>query len=224
MTNLLKQNSKMKNASIVTYNFNIPAVETCPNAGQCKQVLDGTKSSYCFAKNEEVRYPSVRKSRQLAYKATKSADFVQNMTAEITKLVVKNKGKQIAIRIHASGDFYSAEYLTRWIDIANSNTTVVFYAYTKSHALVLRLAGKIPSNLIVIHSLGSNIDSLVHGNLRHARIFNSEQDALDAGYVLANEDDSVAWSSSNHKIGLVIFGSLEKRFKSSDLQNKMKIA
>ena len=219
---MLQMNSKMKNSSVLTYNFNLPAVLTCPNAGTCKERLTGTNSSYCFAYREEQQYPNARAFRNTNWEVSKQSNFVELLDAEIK--AIRTKGKQLAVRIHASGDFYSPEYLKKWIEVSKKNINVVFYAYTKSHAMVLRLNESIPKNLIIIHSLGSNIDALVTKGMRHARIFNSEADALAAGYVLANEDDSMAWQSTNPNIGLVIFGALSKRFKSGGLQEKLKIA
>ena len=45
------------------------------------------------------------------------------------------KAKRVVIRIHESGDFYSREYLEKWLEIARhfeTNPRVVFACYTKS--------------------------------------------------------------------------------------------
>jgi len=36
------------------------------------------------------------------------------------------------VRVHASGEFYSAEYVRKWIIIANLNPNITFFAYTRS--------------------------------------------------------------------------------------------
>jgi hypothetical protein len=55
------------------------------------------------------------------------ADF----TAIIINEIKRKRVKPVAIRIHATGDFYSQSYLNKWIEIAAALPSVDFYAYTK---------------------------------------------------------------------------------------------
>ena len=205
MHKLLQQNKKMAKASVVTYQFSLPSVSTCPGAGTCKQ--------FCFAALEELRYPSARNYRARMLELTKDApSFIAAMAAEVTACIRRAKGKQVAIRIHASGDFYSPAYLQAWHCIATLCPSVQFYAYTKSVAIAQRLAHQRPANLTLIYSLGGTMDSRIDlATERHSRIFATEADALAAGYALANVDDSVAWASSNTRIGLVMFGARKRK-------------
>jgi hypothetical protein len=197
------QNKKMQKAGVLTYNFSLPAISTCPGASACK--------SFCFAALEQIRYPSALAYRERMLELAKSGQLVTSISQELDKLVAKAKGKRVAIRIHASGDFYSAGYLLQWATIAQLYPDISFYAYTKSIAIVKHLQTQgwvAPSNLIVIFSLSGKQDRLIDvQNDRHSRIFPNEKMALSAGYVLASEDDAVAWSSTNNKIGLVMFGA-----------------
>ena len=52
------------------------------------------------------------------------ADFVQRMTAEARLYRT--------VRVHTAGDFYSAEYVRKWIQIARGSPHTLFYAYTRS--------------------------------------------------------------------------------------------
>jgi hypothetical protein len=208
---VFQQNSKMKKAGVLTYNFSLPAISTCPGAGVCADKGKG----FCFAYLEQLRYPSALAYRERMYNLTRSGTMVSVISAELDKLGKKAKDQKIAIRIHASGDFYSAGYLLQWATIAELYPNISFYAYTKSIAIVKHLQKQswtTPKNLILIYSLGGKLDRLVDIEKdRHSRIFATEQDALAAGYVLASEDDSVAWSSSFTKIGLVMFGARAKK-------------
>lgn len=211
---IFQQNKKMKKASYVTFNFSLPAIDTCPMAGSCAGIKrDG--SGFCFAYLEQLRYPSAKAYRERMFELSKSAQFEPIIQAELSRL--QGKYGKIAIRIHASGDFYSAEYLNKWVELARNNSGIIFYAYTKSVAMVKhwgKLNGALPKNMAIIFSLGGKQDHLIDRERdRHSRIFATEQDALDAGYSLANEDDARAWSSANHRVGLVIFGARRKNFK-----------
>ena len=126
--NLLTQNSKMKKTSLKNnakiFNFSIPAYKTksgkitCPFAAACVK--------YCYAqKGNYTRYPIVQEVQEKKYEISKQNNFNSLMNAEI------KKKKATHIRIHDSGDFYSVKYLAKWIQIAEYNKEVIFYAYTK---------------------------------------------------------------------------------------------
>jgi hypothetical protein len=206
---VFQQNKKMKKSSVLTFNFSLPAVSTCPGAGKCKL--------FCFAYLEQIRYPSAKAYRERMYTLSLTPAFVQTVNQELAPLIKKaaRAAKHLAVRIHASGDFYSRAYFAKWVDVASANPEVTFYAYSKSVGMIkhfIKQTGALPSNLIIIYSLGGLQDRVIDVNTdRHSRIFTSEVDALDAGYSLASEDDAVAWSSSNNKVGLVMFGARKNK-------------
>jgi len=117
-------------------------------------------------------------------------DFVQVMDYEI------KKKKAQAIRIHDSGDFYSMEYLNKWIEITVLNPLVQFYAYTKSIPFFKNR--DMPKNFIVIFSNGGKIE--IPKNSRHSQVFESLEAMELAGYINANEDDTQAWQNESDKI------------------------
>lgn len=208
---VFQQNRKMQKAGVLTFNFSLPAISTCPGAGVCADKGKG----FWFAYLEQIRYPSALAYRERMLELTRSGNMVSVISEELDRLVKKAKGNRLAIRVHASGDFYSAGYLLQWATIAQLYPDVSFYAYTKSIAIVKHLQKQgwtAPSNLVLIFSLGGKLDRLVDvQNDRHSRIFATEKDALGAGYAIAAEDDSVAWSSTNKKIGLIMFGARAKK-------------
>lgn len=109
---LVKGNAKL-DKGVATWN--IPASKEV-----CGRVCEG-----CYAVKEQERWKSVRVGRDRRLEASKRADFVDNMSAEIAK----HKGKYI--RVHSSGEFYSQEYIDKWAKIAEKNPDKIFYAYTK---------------------------------------------------------------------------------------------
>jgi hypothetical protein len=155
------------------------------------------------------------KYRQKSLLLSQSEEFVPTMLSELDKLRIfhRDSGGQFAVRIHASGDFYSPQYINKWLTIIELRPGIQFYAYTKSIAMWERIQRlhTLPDNFRLIYSLGSSQDGLIDlEHDRHARIFCTEQAATDAGYTLANEDDTVAWQSAMNKIGLVAFGATRK--------------
>lgn len=199
--NLLTQNTKLKETSkklgLKIFNFSIPAYKTksgkitCPFADACVK--------YCYAqKGNYTRFPSVSIGMEKRYLITKSISFVPLMNKAI-----KSK-KADAIRIHDSGDFYSREYLQKWITIAKQNPNVNFYAYSKSIPLFKGV--KLPKNMDIIFSYGSKKDELINPQKdRHSKIFDNEKELKKAGYINASKIDYYAtkfWSN-NKKVGLI---------------------
>jgi hypothetical protein len=206
MKKYLQTNGKLKQSSTYTYAFNLPAIETCPNAGACK--------AFCFAAIEQNQYPQAMNHRQDSLRLSKSSEFTATIMAELQVLRKKHRrsNTKFAVRVHASGDFYNAKYMSDWNEIAHMNPDIQFYAYTKSIVLAKRLQDR-AGNFALIYSMGGQLDSMIDVNTdRHARIFSNEAELIASGYVVASEDDTVAWANSNNKIGLIIFGAKRKQF------------
>jgi hypothetical protein len=204
--NLLgKGNSKLvktaKEFNVRIFNFSIPAGNdkksgkiTCPFAGSCLKL--------CYAKRGMYRFGNVERALTKRYEASKQENFVQTITDELTKV---KKDKQIYVRIHDSGDFYSPTYFAKWLEIAKNNPSVRFYAYTKSHSFIRGI--DLPENFDLIFSLGSTKDELIDQEKeRHSKIFYSEEEMEEQGYTDSSYLDIVAtkWITKNHKIGLII--------------------
>jgi hypothetical protein len=201
--NLLTQNRKMKSTSneigLNVYNFSIPAYRSmkgkviCPMAGAC--------SKFCYAQKGNYRYRHIQKIAEYKYQLTKHKDtFMTRMSNEIREKNVD------VLRVHDAGDYYSLDYMKTWFNIAKANPHTVFYSYTKSHDMV-RLAyrlGLVPSNYVFIFSTGSKRDDAINMETeRHAVIFKTHEDLLNAGYVDASKNDLVAVMEKSNKIGLV---------------------
>jgi len=194
MTKLFTRNSKLAKASVYTVNFGIPALKTCPMAKLCK--------SFCYANKGAYAWPIVKQAYEYRYQCTKLDTFPQLAFKELSKI-----RKLKAVRIHDSGDFYNKKYLNKWISIAESMPDKIFYCYTKRVTLLksYQFEGLLPDNFIVIYSLGGNEDRHIDLKTdRHSFIFKSQEQLINAGYVDASQDDTVAWQSTNHKIGLII--------------------
>jgi hypothetical protein len=188
-----KGNSKLDKSGIG--HFSLPAILTCPNAGTCKQGCYATQGRYLF--------PNVRDAYARNLKLSK------NIPALIKTLSQELTGYSGRIRIHTSGDFYSRKYLQAWLEIIRAHPNVQFYAYTKMVSLLKSV--ELPSNFTVIFSEGGKEDSLIGETDRHARVFDSKDSLLAAGYTDASQDDLLALGPEK-KIGLVYHGAKAKKW------------
>ena len=187
----LKKTSKLNNAKI--WGFDLPAYKSttgkviCPFAKDCVKFCYAIKGSYTW-KNTVKKYDD-------NYHLSKTGEFVDVVQAEI-----KRKRKITHIRVHSAGDYYSPDYLNKWLTIAKNNPNIIFYSYTKSIPLVNKIDK--PSNYIFIYSEGSKVDHLINKNDRHAKIFNNQKELLAKGYIDASDDDLLA-ITDNKKVGLI---------------------
>lgn len=205
---MLTQNSKMKKSSktgIVVYNWTLPAFQsttglrTCPNAGAC--------AAGCYARSGTYRFSNVARAHERNLEFSLADNFSELMIADINAKLTKRGVKQLYIRIHDAGDFYSKEYLLKWIEVmrAFEGHKVKFYAYTKQVELIKSI--EIPENFHVIFSFGGKQDSLIDlGRDAHSRVFETEAELRAAGYINATDDDLIA-AAGTVKVGLVYHGA-----------------
>jgi len=186
----LTSNSKLKKDGI--FGFDIPAYKsttgliTCPMAKDC--------IANCYARQGTYQFSIVKQKYERNLAATLTDDFVIDMITDIIE------SKAAIIRIHSSGDFYSREYIFKWLKIMDSLPHVQFYAYTKSFKMFDYEA--LPSNFKLIQSEGG-----VHAidtSKPHARVYDSE-DSFPTDYSNASASDLVAVLSE--KIALSYHGS-----------------
>ncbi len=209
MKNYLTQNSKIKASSgIKTYNFGIPAYKsntgmvTCPMADKC---VKG-----CYATMGAYRFSNVAKAFEERLQLTLSDSFTQVMSNEI------KSRKVLKVRIHDSGDFYSPEYLTKWIEVMKLNPNVQFYAYTKMVKIFKDFESKgfMPENFTYIFSYGGKQDKLINKDTeRHSKVFETVEQLTQEGYIDASKDDNLALTV-NSKVGLVYHGN--KNYTNTD--------
>jgi len=197
---LLTQNSKLKKTSkelgVRVFNFGIPAYKsasgkiTCPMADACVK--------FCYAKKGAYIWSNVKPAFEKRYEISKTDKFVAKINAEI---VLKEPEY---IRVHDSGDYYSRNYLNKWIEIAKNNPDVKFYSYTNCIQMLKDV--NLPTNYDIIFSSSGKQKHMINKDAdRHSYIFNNEQDLLNKNYVNASKIDLYAtkWFSKNNKIGLI---------------------
>ena|ERR1700677_232602 len=209
---LLTQNGKMKKSSqngITVVNWTIPAFQsrdgfkTCPNAGLC--------AIGCYARQGTYMFGNVRAAHEAKLELTKGYEFVSMMVNEISSWLAKRNTKHLKVRIHDAGDFYSLEYLNKWLSVIETfknDARVTFYAYTKQVEMFQKETARIPSSFTVIFSYGGRQDAKINVKTdRHARVFESLETLEAMGYVDGTDDDMVAAMGVSNKIGLVYHGA-----------------
>lgn len=181
-----------KPASVKTRCYNLPAKKTCPFAKDCL--------NFCYADKGCYKFSNVRAAHERNFLETKEPlAFYFSMSAEL------GRSRAGAVRIHTSGDFYSSAYLANWLRLAKENPRKQFYAYTKSisWAKAAKAEGLVPANFEFIFSFGGTEDDLIDPETdRHAKVFDSIEELEAAGYEYC-DDDTKAWASKNHRIGLL---------------------
>ena len=86
---------------------------------------------HCYAKRHIEIYPSAKKRYVINYEISKTPEFEMLINMEIT--ACKPLKKIGILRVHVAGDFYSQDYVDKWIRIAKTHPTISFYAYTKAY-------------------------------------------------------------------------------------------
>lgn len=142
---LIKGNRKM---GPEVYLFNLPPVQTCTPTDWCLHGKNGKPA--CYALGGNFVFENVKRGSFERLEASKKPDFVDRMSQEIVHAKVKY------FRFHASGDFYSEEYVGKVMSIASRFPEVSFRTTTRRRDLkeaILEL-DSLP-NFIVRESLDS---------------------------------------------------------------------
>ena len=78
-----------------------------------------------------------------------------------------------------SGDFFSQAYFDQWLEICEENSSVEFWAYTKSLNYWVNRLGSIPENLVLTASYGGKHDRLIdEHDLKNVIVVKSKEEAI----------------------------------------------
>lgn len=99
--------------------FSLPVLTTCPGKTPfCER--------YCYGLKGWFTLEQIKGANDRRLDATLRDDFVDIIVHEI------RKSRAPAFRLHVIGDFYSVEYVEKWIEIANRLPKVIFFGSTRS--------------------------------------------------------------------------------------------
>jgi len=99
--------------------FSLPVLKTCPGKTDCCSRL-------CYGLNGRFLLPLMREIHQTNLEASRQTAFVQRIARQIKKT------RSRVFRLHVVGDFYSVEYVERWLEIADRLPDVKFFGSTRS--------------------------------------------------------------------------------------------
>jgi len=230
MPNLLKQNSELRADRI--WNWTLPAwvtkmpdgtnINVCPSAGACAKVCYARNGTYNFkgvkaahTRNLSMVRDDLNKWGELMKQELRHKKFspsgVARFDEEQLAALALNARDAIwaevggaAVRIHDAGDFFSAEYLLKWLEIAEEFPLIVFYAYTKEVLKFRELVErKAPANFKWVYSMGGKHDSIINLDTeRHADVFPTMEMLLERGYTPQTESDLYAVLLPTTRIGV----------------------
>lgn len=101
------------------HSWSIPAITTCPGSSSlCR--------SSCYAASGFFHMPNVKAFHEANYAFSRTPEFAGWMIGEVQKNLAK------VVRVHVAGDFYDAEYVAKWVQIAKACRSTTFFVYTRS--------------------------------------------------------------------------------------------
>ena len=234
MENLLKfkdANGKLKKMAkklgIKLKPFTLPAGYTCPGAKDCLafadrktgKVKDGKDTQFrCFMASLEAVFPSLREMVWENLRLIRNE--LNNGYMQCADLICESLPKKFDVmRVHVGGDYFSAEYLKAWIEVAKRNPNKVFYSYSKSLHLFKQFA--LPSNLVLTASRGGKYDELIDLHAwKEAVVVYSEKEAADKGLEIDHDDEHAAFGADN--FALLIHGTQPKGSAAADALKEVK--
>ena len=168
----------------------------------------------CYAKKGRMACPTAQNAYYENYDMVKDGSLWKQLDAEITVLECKaeREHKQLRIRVHDSGDFFSVEYTNHWMDVMRNHPDVVFYAYTKMvNMFKYGSSIKMADNFHYVLSYGGLEDENIQDYDRKAIVISEDMD-VPLGYVDGSHDDYYASEPSYEKIALYYHGPKSGRF------------
>lgn len=137
--------------------------DTTKLCGSCSGCSEGICDSTCYALKYMMVHHNSIIPRYIQNTNVMYNDMIRGF-AELQSQLDADKRKKChkisAVRIHASGEFFSFEYLMAWIEFARVNSHMIFYTYTKRYAwlerAIIACGGHLPTNFIVNVSVWEN--------------------------------------------------------------------
>ena len=204
------------------YSLDKPAGWSCKFAKDClsmavlkdnkTSIKDGKHTKFrCYAASQEAQYRLTYEMRKYNFSLIKNKTEEQ-ITRRLEHSLPANAG---IIRVDSSGDIHSQAEFNAWLNLAQNHSDVLIYFYTKASrywVAWVKEHGQLPDNLVITASRGGTEDYLIdeHG-LRESVVVYSEQQAVDLGLEIDNDDSHAARPSlSEQSFALLIHGTQPK--------------
>lgn len=204
------------------YTFDLLSGYACPFAKLCLskvketaegtlKLVDGISTKFrCFSASQEAQYTNTYKHRKRNFDALRGKSR-EEMRSLLSEALPKNAA---IVRIHVAGDFFNAAYLLAWVDVAQANPDVLFYAYTKSLVYWRDNKNIIDNtpNIVLTASYGGALDEMITSEgFRSAKVVFSEAEA-NTQHLPIDHDDSHAANPTTRQqsFALLIHGTQPK--------------
>lgn len=199
--------------------FSLPTGHTCPGAQACLckaardsgKLTDGSNASFrCYAATQEAAFSNVRRVRWMNFDKLRTlAGSVGAMHTLIAGSIRKHRSRKTKhVRVHGAGDFFSNNYFTAWMRVADSFPDLKFYAYTKSLPYWVNWLAEhkqLPANFTMIASRGGKFDALIDEHVLPEVVVVDHPDTAAAMGLEVDHDDTHA-QLGVAKFALVIHG------------------
>lgn len=127
--------------------FNLPPLKTCTPSDWCRE--------HCYGLQGRFIWFTIKETLEWRYKQSLRDDFVEKMIDEI-----KRRKKIKYVRPHITGDFYSLNYLCKWLEIIKQCSDILFRVTTRRQDLLPFIKKHQPENFIVRESTDNTRESL----------------------------------------------------------------
>lgn len=137
MRNLLVAGNSTMPPSVGIYN--LPPLKTCTPSDWCRE--------HCYGLQGRFVWGIIKQSLRWRYRESLKKGFTAKMIAEI-----KRRKRIKYVRPHITGDFYSLEYLKKWLEIIIQCPDILFRVTTRRQDLLPYIKKHQPKNFIVRES------------------------------------------------------------------------
>tara|TARA_R100001244_G_scaffold42373_1_gene38293 strand:+ start:100 stop:918 length:819 start_codon:yes stop_codon:yes gene_type:complete len=187
------------------------------------KLQDGKDTLFrCFSASQEALLPNVYSKRKHNYDALRGWG-VNEQIHFLNHDLPTDAG---IVRIHVAGDFFNADYMRAWYNVAYMNPSILFYGYTKSLRYWQFHINEYPEldNLVLTASYGGSEDNLISEyNLRSTKVVFSEFEAYKLGLEIDSDDSHAARPDlRNQDFALLIHGVQPKGSEAAKALVKLK--
>ena len=215
------------------YTISLKAGYSCPGANLCfakydaraESIIDGKDAQFrCFAASLEAVFKGFEANNQWNFDLVRKSVNEQGMFETIVESIraLKNPG---IIRVHVSGDYFSAAYFRAWMRAAAEFPLINFYSYTKSIHILNECLEFIPSNFSITCSEGGKFDHLISNRFKTAKVVFSIEAAAVLGMEIDHDDYHAAIGKKS--FALLLHGSQASGTEASrawQINKKLKFA
>jgi len=160
---LLKNGNSKLGPKVLTWS--LPPITTCRPSTWCIK--------NCYAQKGTFRFKNVKEALDRNLIASKQEDFEEKVIGQI------NRAQTRFVRIHVSGDFYSEEYIDKWINIVQACKQSIFLFYTRRSDFITKIEelSKEP-NVAAFESLDETMNQRLMSFIPFATVEDSAFDSL----------------------------------------------